>query len=147
MKIILIQDVKGTGKKGEIKDVSDGYARNFLIKKGFAKVASKHAIEDVAAKKRRVEKQKNNQEKADRKMIRSIDNKSIHLKERVNDDGKLYAAIHADEIVSAVATELGLAVDKRYIKISKPIKEVGTHSVEVVVSAQKATLHIIVSKK
>lgn len=148
MKVILLQDIKGTGKKGEIKDVSDGYGRNFLLAKGLAKVATKQAVDAAVGKKNRQEKKKAQAHKADAKAVRKVDSQQITLSLDANEDGKLYAAVSARDILSAVRTQLKTSLAEQYIMIDKPIKEIGEHTVKVKLSADAAaTLRISVSKK
>ena len=148
MKVILLQDIKGSGKKGEIKDVAEGYARNFLLAKGLAKIATAQAVDATVGKKSRQEKKNKQIKKTHAKSVRKIDKQKIILVAGANEDGKLYAAISARDIVQAVETQLKATLTEQYIMIEKPIKEIGEHTIKVKLSADAvATLRITVSKK
>lgn len=129
MKVILLKDVPGTGKKGETKTVADGYARNFLLKSKMAKIASEKAVNESAAEE---EKKKRDTEKELRefqKAAGNIDGREIELEEKVNDEGRLYAALSAQAIAKAVKTQLGTAVQPKQVVFPKPIKEIGEHEI------------------
>jgi len=148
MKVILLQNIKGTGKKGEIKEVADGYARNFLMKKGLVALATKQILEDVHAKKRKQEKQKVQLSKQQEKTLKQVNGKTIHLTERVNSEGKLYAAVRVEEILQAFQSQHSISVDKKCIFIEKPIKELGSHSVVFRISSDKqSNFYLIVSQQ
>ena len=148
MKVILSQDIKGTGKKGEIKDVAEGYARNFLLARGLAKIATKQVVDATVGKKNRQEKKKKILKKTDAQSVRKIDKQKISLVADANDEGKLYAAISSRDIVRAVQDQLHAILSEKYIMIEKSIKEIGEHTVKIKLSADtSATLRITVSKK
>lgn len=148
MKVILLQDIKGTGKKGEIKDVAEGYARNFLLAKGLAKIATKQAVDASVGKQNKQTKKKIQLQKIHAKSIRKIDKQKIALLVDANDEGKLYAAVSVRDIIHAIKIQLNIELLEKYIMIEKPIKEIGEHTVKVKLSADAvATLGISVSKK
>ncbi len=148
MKVILLKSVKGTGNVGEIKDVADGFALNFLIPQGLAKVATKQVIDNVAGKKTKQKKQKVAIQKADAKSIRKVNQQKISLSVDANDEEKLYAAIKPIDIAAAALDQLKIELNTKYIKITKPIKELGDHTVHVRLGDNaSATMRICVSKK
>lgn len=145
MKVILKQNVPGTGKKGEIKEVAAGFAQNFLFKKGLAEPATKSAVQTVAAREKRVEKEKKQAAKAARSAHRSLDGKSIKITKDANDAGKLYAAITAAEVASAVQAQLATSIDAKTVNFPSPIKETGSFRCKVKTGKQTATINITVS--
>ena len=131
MEVILKQDVKGTGKAGDVVKVSDGYARNKLIPGGLAveaTPANKKAIEREKAK----AKEKYEADKAAAlDLANRLQDKIVVVKTKVGENGRLFGAITAKEIAAAISEQTGEEVDKRKIILDKPIKETGVESVEI----------------
>ena len=131
MKVIFTQDVKGSGKKGEIKEVSDGYARNFLIGKGLAVEANSKNLSDLAGKK------SSEQHKADVAKQEALDaaaklkDKSVEIKAKAGAGGKLFGAVTAGHVADAVAEQLGIKTDKKKVSLSSEIKAFGTYNAEI----------------
>ena len=131
MEVILKQDVKGTGKAGQVVKVSDGYARNKLIPGGLAveaTPANKKAIEREKAK----AKEKYEAEKAAAQdLANQLADKIIVVKTKVGDNGRLFGAITSKDIAEAIKEQTGKEVDKRNIVLDKPIKETGVETIEI----------------
>ena len=131
MEVILKQDVKGTGKAGDVVKVSDGFARNKLIPGGLAveaTPANRKAIEREKAK----AKEKHEADKAAAlDLANQLADKIVVVKTKVGDNGRLFGAITSKEIASAITEQTGVDVDKRKIMLDKPIKETGVESVEI----------------
>ena len=131
MKVILTQDVKGQGKKGQAINVSDGYARNFLIPKGLAVVADASAMNDLKNKeasrlhKIDVEKQAANETKAKLEQI------SVKITAQAGADGRLYGSVTSKEIAQNLEDQHGIVIDKRKIDLPDPIRTFGTFAVSV----------------
>ena len=130
MKVILKQDVKGSGKKGDIIEVSDGYGRNFLIKKGLAEVATPAAINDMKQKKTAEEFHKAENVKALKELADKLTGAGITLAIRAGENGKTFGSVTSQHIATALS-ELGFDVDKKKVLLKEPIKNVGTYDVEV----------------
>lgn len=130
MKVILIKDVQNLGHAGDIKEVAGGYANNFLIPGGYAKVATESAIKK--AEEIRAEKQKTVEEafKTAKAMADKIHGESVTVKAKADESKKLYAAVKAEEIAAALKVK-GFEVGKSNIVIDEPIKEVGEFEVTV----------------
>lgn len=131
MKVILLEDVKSVGKKGEVVEVSDGYARNVLLKK-------KQGVEATGKNMNDLKLQKANQEKvaaenlaAAQELGAKIEKSSITLKVKVGEGGKLFGSISNKEIAEAVKAQLGFDVDKKKVQITTPLKNVGTMDVAI----------------
>lgn len=145
MKLILLQDVKSIGKKGDVVEVAEGYARNFLFPQHMAVEASEKALRERDAREKSAAKKEKKEEKAERKLASEIDGLEVTVTSKA-DGTKLYAALHAKDIASAVK-EVGYKIDPKYIQIEH-IKETGTHEVQVEFpSGFDATLTVIVEAK
>ncbi|HNX63640.1 MAG TPA: 50S ribosomal protein L9 [Oscillospiraceae bacterium] len=130
MKIILLKDVKGTGKQGEVKEVADGYARNFLLSKGLALEATPKNLSDLAGKKSS-EQHKKDVEKANAQEIAdSINKKKITVKAKAGQGGKLFGSVTSGNIADVIEKQLGFKVDKKKIS-SAEIKAFGTYEAEI----------------
>ena len=129
MKILLLQDVKGTGKKGDIVEVNDGYAKNFLIKKNLAKQADSVVLREKASQVASQERTKQLEHEAAVKKAENLKGKTFVIKAKVGDNGKLFGAITAKEIAEAV-TNAGIEVDKKQIIMDTNIKNLGNYLIE-----------------
>ena len=130
MKVILKVDVKGSGKQGDIIEVSDGYARNFLLKKGHAEVATPAAINEMKQKKSAEEFHKAENVKALKELAEKLTGTGITLAIRAGENGKTFGSVTTQHIASALS-ELGFDVDKKKVLLKDPIKNVGSYDVEV----------------
>ena len=131
MKVVLLQNVKGQGKKNDIIEVSDGYARNFLFPRKLAVVADARAMNDVKNKKAS-EEHKIEQEKARaRELATKIGEIKVVIKAEAGSDGRFYGAVTSKDIAEALKKEFSLDIDKRKIELDAPIKAFGTYIVEV----------------
>ena len=131
MKLILLKDVKGTGKAGEVKDVSDGYARNFLFPRKLAKIATDQAISTVKHREQKKQRAHEREEKEQRSVLNKLKGTELEIKGKINDDGRLYAAITPRKVSTALKKEFQLDVDPKFIEIESPIKEIGEHRVRL----------------
>jgi len=139
MKIILLQDVPGTGKTGDIKEVKDGYARNMLFPKGLALEATKANLNMLEQKKASFQHKKDLEREAAEKAAARIDGKTFKISARAGESGKLFGAVTAKDVSAALKKE-GNDLDKRKLTIKDDIKAFGTYEVE-------AKLHSGVSAK
>ena len=130
MKVILKQDVKGTGKKGDILDVSDGYAKNFLLKKGLAEQASSVAVNSLKLQKEAEERRRAEEAAAIRALAKTMDKSKVTLSIKCGENGKVFGSVTSREIAAKLA-ELGYDVDKKKIVLKDPIKTVGDTAVDV----------------
>ena len=131
MKVILTQDVKGSGKKGELVNVSDGYANNFLLKKGLAIPASTQALNEMknreAAEAHRLAEEKKTAQDA----AKALDGKTVKLTAKGGAGGKLFGSVSTKEIAEAIQKSLGVELEKRKITLDAEIKAFGTYTAEV----------------
>ncbi len=130
MKVILQKDVKGTGKKGDIVNVADGYAKNFLLKNGYAVLANNSNLNDTLNQKVAKDYHKEQERLAAKALADKIEGKVITLKIKSGENGKIFGSITAKEIADELA-KIGLNVDKRKIEIKEPIKYTGDYKLKV----------------
>ena len=131
MKVLLIKDVKSLGKTGEIKEVKDGYGKNFLIGKGFAK----HATDEVIAEwkeQQRLTAEAEAQELADLTALKAtLEALEVIIARKLGDTGHLFGAVTKEDIAKALENDHNVAIDKKNIETKKPIKMTGTHEVDL----------------
>jgi len=130
MKVILTKDVQNLGSAGDVKDVADGYARNFLIPSGYANIATGSAIKQSEEIKIKKAKQAEEELKTAEELSGKLEGVSAKVAGKADESGKLYAAVKAEEISKSLA-EKGFNVDKNKIIIKEPIKELGEYEVIV----------------
>ena len=128
MKVLLLTDVRGTGKKGEIKEVADGYANNFLIKTGKARRADNEALSENKNRKEANDYHKEQERLSAVALGEKLKNANVVVKIKCGESGKTFGSITAKEIADALSKQ-GYSVDKRKIELSSPIKTVGSYSV------------------
>lgn len=147
MKVVLQKTVPGLGKEGEVKEVSEGYARNFLLKKKLAIFATEHQQRNIIANKKKVAKVKQKLQEKSNEIINKINGKQIVIQETVNADGKLYASISKSHLCTYIETHLKTKVEPKWVIIKEPIKLLGTHTFEVSNKQKTATIYLVVTKK
>lgn len=131
MKVVFLKDVKGKGKKGEIKNVADGYAHNFLIKNGFAVEATSAALSAVEGQKKLTEKQAA-QELADAKAFKEkLEAVTVELKAKSGADGRLFGSVTTKQVATALEKVHGMKVDKRKMELDDAIRTLGYTNVPV----------------
>lgn len=131
MKVILLQDVKSLGKEGEIVNVNDGYARNFIIPKKLGVEANNKNLNDLKLKKSNEEKIAKENKEAAEKLAGELKAGQILLKIKVGEGGKAFGSVSAKEIAAAVQEQMGLDVDKKKIQLKETLKTLGTHNVPI----------------
>lgn len=130
MKVILLQDVKGQGKKGEVVDVNEGYARNFLVKKGLAEVATASRLNDINQKRSAAAYHRAEEEKALRELAKELSGRSFTVKIRVGKGGKLFGSVTGADVAEALSSA-GYEVDKKKIVLPQTIKMLGVYDAEL----------------
>ena len=130
MKIILSQDVTGIGRKGEVKNVSDGYARNFLLPNKLGQIATPAAIASAEKLRKQTEQDREVQKDILEKNIKGLNGLKVQLKAKANEKGHLFSIIHPDEISKILKEEHHLDIPSKFIEIEKPIKELGEHTLK-----------------
>jgi large subunit ribosomal protein L9 len=130
MKVIFLQDVKGQGKKGEIKEVSEGYARNFLLPKGVVQLATEGAKKTLNQQAASVQKKKDNEKKEAQELAVRLNELKIVIKAKAGEGGRLFGAITSKQIAEALEQQ-GIVIDKRKIELDDPIRVLGVTKVAV----------------
>ena len=130
MKVVLLKDVKGTGKKGEIKEVSDGFAKNFLLKNGSAKIADNSALSENKIKQSATAYHKEMEKQAAKDLAGKLNGKTFVLKIKCGENGKTFGSVSSKEIGDALEKS-GYIVDRRKIEVKEPIKCVGEYDITI----------------
>ena len=130
MKVVLLADVKGTGKKGEIKEVADGYAKNFLIKTGKARVADKGAISENEMRKASNDYHKEMEKQSAQEIGKKMNNIKLVVGIKCGENGKTFGSITSKEISEGLA-KLGYEIDKRKIELKEPLKTIGNYQISI----------------
>ncbi len=128
MKVVLLKDVKGTGKKGEIKEVADGYAKNFLLKNGSAKVADASAMSENKIQKDAQAYHKHQEFLAAKEIAKQVEGKLVTLKIKCGENGKTFGSVTSKEISEAFE-KLGINLDKKKVDLKEPIKATGIYEI------------------
>lgn len=131
MKVILTQDVKKHGKKGDIINVSDGYARNYLIPQGLAIEATKASLNDLNLKKKAEDKRKQEELNAAQKMKEELKDKIVTISVKAGEGGRLFGSVTAKEIAAAAKKQFNFNLDKKKIQLDEPIRSLGNHMVPI----------------
>ncbi len=136
MKVILLDDVKKVGKKGEMVEVSDGYASNFLFKKKLAVAATSGAINDAKLAKEAAVHKKEMELVSAKQMQEKLKDKQIVLKIKSGEGGRTFGSLAAKDIGQAIEEQLNLDLDRKKIVLKEPIKTLGVHVVEIKLHAE-----------
>ena len=131
MKVIFLEDVKGTAKKGEIKEVSDGYAKNFLLKNKKAVVADSVNLNNLEQKKSADAFHEAERIKEANALAKELKDKEFHIKAKVGENGKLFGAITTKEIAEVITNNFINPIDKRQVVLKDNIKNLGVFEVEI----------------
>ena len=134
MKVIFLKDVPGSGLQGEIKEVADGYAINYLIPKDLAVPATEQSINRLKSQKKAEEKKKAEIEADLAEQSKALNGKKITLKVKAGTKGKLYGSVTSNDIATELKNAHGIELDKRKIELSEPLHELGTFNVIVKLS-------------
>ncbi len=143
MKVILLKDVAGTGKKGQLVEVSDGHAKNFLIPKKLASEATKSNINDLEQKRASAEAKQKRELDAANELAQSLNEKRVSLKVRTGENGKVFGSVTSKEIAEALSSIAGISIDKKKIALDEPIKQVGEHKVQIKLYPRVSTTIIV----
>ncbi len=148
MKVILNQDVKGQGKKGQLVEVSDGYARNFLLPKKLAKEATKENINVMQGKKESEEYRKKVELEEAQETAKKIGDASVKLTAKAGENGKLFGSITSKDVAEALTMQHHIKLDKKKFVLPDGIKTLGTTEVEIKVYAGvSAKLKVVVENQ
>lgn len=131
MKVILLEDVKSLGRKGEIVNVNDGYARNFILPKKLGLEANSKNLNDWKLKKENEKKVAKENLEAAKALAEQIKAGQVELRIKVGEGGKAFGSVSSKEIAAAVKEQMGLDIDKKKIQLKEVLKSLGTHNVPI----------------
>ena len=131
MKVILLKDVKSLGKKDQIVDISDGYARNYVLPKGLGKEANAANLNDLKLQKANEDKVAQEKLEDAKKLAAKLETKEVTVKMKSGEGGKTFGSISSKEIAAAAKEQCGLDVDKKKIQLPEPIKSLGAYEVQI----------------
>lgn len=131
MKVVLLEDVKGKGKKNDVVNVADGYARNYLFPKNLAVEATPSKLKEISLQKAAYDRQKKKDMEDAKALGAKIEGIKVHIKTKVGEGGKLFGAISNKDIAENLAAQHGFNIDKKKIILKEPIKNLGEHTVPI----------------
>ncbi len=143
MKIILLADVSGVGRKFDVKTVTDGYGRNFLLRSKLAEVATPLSLRKAEKMRKELEQKETLKNESLEKAVQAISGKKVKITAKANEEGHLFAGVHVADIVSAVSRDLGIVLDESCFVLPSNLKSIGIHSVAV--HAGKTNAEVLVS--
>ncbi len=136
MKVVLLDNIRGVGRVGDIKEVSDGYARNFLLPRGLGKPATQGALRDAdTLKSKKLEAAALAQTEAQEVAAR-ITGMIVAITAKANKQGKLFAGIEADQVANAISEKAGVHIAANQLKLEEPLKSVGEHPIAVALTEE-----------
>lgn len=148
MKVILLADVKGSGKKGDVVNVSDGFARNCLLPKKLAKEATNQALNELKNEQASKQHKIDEEIKEAKETAKKIDGKTVRVFVKGGENGRLFGSVTPKEIANALNETYGVAIDKRKINVQTEIKAFGSYSCEVkLYSGISAKVTVMVGEK
>lgn len=147
MKVILLKDVAKTGRKYELKNVSDGYALNFLIPNKLARVATDKAVKELGSLIKKQEEKIKKQEEALIGNIRELKDSTVNLVVKINEEGHLFAKVDKKDIIGAIKDQKALEIDDNSIVLEKPIKEAGEHIIHIKANGDSATFKLNITSE
>ncbi len=148
MKVILQQDIKGQGKKGQLKEVSDGYGRNYLLPRGLAIEATADNLNTMRLKDKARQAQIAKERAQAQEYAEKLGAVIVHVKAKAGAGGKLFGSVTSKEIAEALAAQHGITVEKNQIVQSEPIKQFGTFQVKCKLGYEiTGTIHVMVTEE
>ena len=147
MKVVLLMDVKGHGKKGQVVEASDGYARNFLLPRKMAEVATADVLNNIKGKNEAAEYHKQQEIAAAKETAKSLEGAKIVLTGKAGDNGKLFGKITNQNVADAIKYQLHHVIDKRKVVLPDGIKTIGETTVEIKIYPEiSAKITVVVNK-
>jgi large subunit ribosomal protein L9 len=147
MQVLLMQNVPGIGNAGDVKKVADGYARNYLLPRKLAVVASDGALKQAEAVKQAVVRREAKTRGEAEELAKLIEKVTLTFHAKAGEGDRLFGSITSGDIVEALAREKGITVDKRKIELTSPLKELGTHQVAIKLHPEVSAKVMVVVEK
>ncbi|MCL2486014.1 MAG: 50S ribosomal protein L9 [Oscillospiraceae bacterium] len=145
MKVVLLQDIAGTGKKDDIINVSDGYARNYLLPRKLAQEANNQNLNDIRNRERAAQHRIDEEKKTAERIAQELQGATVRVAAKAGEHGKLFGSVTAKEIAESLSRHTGIPIDKRKITIEHDIKSFGTYQCEIkLYSGISAKLYVLV---
>ena len=129
MKVVLTQDVKGLGRKGEIKDVADGYARNFLLPRGLAREATREVLNQLQQQEAARQRKARQELEQARAIAQRLDGQEVVVRARAGENGRLFGSVTSQDIAAAIARTFAVQVDRRRVELDEPLRQLGAYPV------------------
>jgi large subunit ribosomal protein L9 len=144
MKVLLLEDVHNLGDAGDVVKVADGYGRNYLLRRGLAKLASEGAVQEADQIRKSAERKRDRERAEAKDLAKRIEGLTLTFQARAGEKGKLYGSITSGDLAEALERELGQEIDRRKI-VSDPLRQVGEHLVQVrLLSEVSATIKVVI---
>ncbi len=131
MRVVFLDDVDGAGRAGEIKNVADGFARNFLLPRKLAAPATTSTMQQADARAKAIAKEEEKRDGAAQAIVNKIGDSPLVIKAKVGEEGRLFGSVTASDIAEAINTRAGSSIEHRQVLLDAPIKQVGSHEVGV----------------
>lgn len=144
MKVILLKDINGVGRKFEVKDVSEGYVQNFLLPRKLALVATSSALKKIEADRQKAEVDRKIQNELLEKNLDSLNGSKVTLVGKANEQGHLFATIHKKQVVKAVSDQLNIEIPEEIVEMDANIKNTGSHEIKVSVNNKTYKFEVVV---
>ena len=144
MKVVFIKDVSRVGRKYEVKEVSDGYGRNFLIKNGYAVIADAKSLGLAEGAKKETEKLREAGMKKIEEYVAKFKDLTIKIVGKANEEGHLFAGIKREDLLGALLSQAHIKMEEEYLVLPKPIKTTGEYDIELNMEGKKASFKLIV---
>lgn len=129
MKVILLKDVPGQGKRGDVVNVAEGYARNYLFPRGLASEASKGKMKELADRRQATALKEQKIEEEARELAARLDNLTVVIKTKTGEGGRLFGSVNNKDIADAMASQHKIELDKKKLVVKEPIKQLGVYPV------------------
>ena len=146
MKVILLQDVAKIGRKYEVRNVADGYARNFLLPQHLATFATPEAVARTAADRERKVGERALSEELLGKTFESLNDQIIEIREKMNEQGHLFSSVDREDIANAIRDQKNVALDPMYVDLDKPLKSSGEYDIELRSDGKRAMVRVVIVK-
>jgi large subunit ribosomal protein L9 len=146
MKVIFLKDVKKVGRAGEVKEINDGYARNFLFPQKLADVATEGNLKSLEKKKQIFSLEKQIEHDLLMKNLREIEGKIVHIKEKANELGHLFSSVHKKDIIDAMLSEHRVRISEDVLLYDEPIKSLGEFKLHVSINKQIGNFTLVVGR-
>ena len=144
MKVLLLDDVHNLGDAGDVVKVADVYGRNYLLRRGLAKLASEGAVQEADQIRKSAERKRDRERAEAKDLAKRIEGLTLTFQARAGEKGKLYGSITSGDLAEALERELGQEIDRRKI-VSDPLRQVGEHAVQVrLMSEVSATIKVVI---